>query len=89
MCVFFVRARATVGGSPASGTSGEPTAQSLERTLRRATRASEPEDLIETLTRGNPTEVKVVLASVALALRVAAARAHLAHPGVTVAEAMC
>jgi Family of unknown function (DUF6529) len=28
------------------------------------------EDLIETLTRGNPTEVKVVLASVALALAV-------------------
>lgn len=28
------------------------------------------EDLIETLTRGNPTEVKVILASVALALAV-------------------
>jgi hypothetical protein len=28
------------------------------------------EDLVETLTRGNPTEVKVVLASVALALAV-------------------
>jgi hypothetical protein len=28
------------------------------------------EDLVDTLTRGNPTEVKVVLASVALALAV-------------------
>ena len=28
------------------------------------------EDLIETVTRGNPTEVKVILASVALALAV-------------------
>ena len=39
-------------------------------TPQRANFSCALEDLIETLTRGNPTEVKVILASVALALAV-------------------